>query len=461
MKDFFLPLGGGNEIGASSYLFHIAGSNVLVDAGMRFRNTRIFPDFSLLNQLVGGIDSLDAFLLTHAHLDHCGAITRLYHEAPHVPMFAAWPTIELANVMLSDALRVAQKRHSEDWSVVEASKHLLSDALNSFQRISFWEQRQLGSKGTVTAIPAGHILGAASYLIEIAGRRILCTGDFCLHSQRTISGAELAKLTNIDVLVIESTYAYQPEVHTETVDEQYYVLAQSVAETVSQGGQVLIPAFALGRAQEIVSVFRDYFEEGLLEPFDILVDGLVKAICDVYESQRPFLQARLRTRSGRAIYGRFVKPTAPDFYPSSTAIRSLGPACVISSSGMLLDRTRSATYASVLLEDERNAMVFSGYLDEESPGKRLSGLRDGQPLVLRLNGKPVDVRARIKRYYLSAHAHSHDLQSVIRSINPRQVILVHRDERHDGDASFVAFMLQMEREKTRFHLSANGIPIYI
>ena len=401
MRDFFLPLGGGNEIGASCYLLRIGGTSILIDAGMRFRTQRNFPDFALLNEQIGGLNTLDAFLLTHAHLDHCGAITRVHYEAPHVPKFATPPTVELARVMLADALRVSQKQRAEDWSVVESSRHLLDETLDSFQRVSFQERWELGSRGcTATAIAAGHILGAASYLIEMGGKRVLCTGDICLHPQRTIPGMKIEDLSDIDVLVLESTYAYQPEDRMETIDEQYYALAQLVSENVSQGGRVLIPAFALGRAQEIATAFHDFFEEGLVEPFHVLLDGLVKAVCEVYESQKPFLQGRLKTRSGHALYGHFVRPTERAFYPTPANVSELGPVCVISSSGMLLDRTRSSAYASVMLGNREDTIAFSGYLDEESPGRMLWNLGDSDARSIRINRKQIDVRAQVQRYYL-------------------------------------------------------------
>jgi Cft2 family RNA processing exonuclease len=461
MKDFFLALGGGNEIGASCYLLHLAGVDILLDAGMRLNADRAFPDFGLLNKQVGGMEFLHAYLLTHAHLDHCGALTRLQYESPHVPKFATTPTIALAEIMLGDALRVSQQ-HAEDWSVVDACRDLLDEALETFCAVPFRQAWQLGDSGaTATAIPAGHILGAASFLIELGGRRILYTGDFCLHAQRTIAGMRTEEVSDVDILVIESTYAYQPQGSNETVEEQYYSLGRLVSGIICRGGRVLIPAFSLGRAQEISATFYDFFEQGLLEPFPILLDGLVKAVCEVYEANRRSLQARLQTRSGHAIYGPHVRPTARDFYPSRRSIDALGPTCIVSSSGMLLDGTRSAAYARVLMEDERSAIVFSGYLDEESPGRRLWNLRESETPWLRLGGKRIDVRCQVEQYHLSAHASSSDLRRLIELVHPRQVILVHRDDCYDGDAGFVDFMLRMERAGTRFHLCANGVPIYL
>lgn len=461
MKDLFVAVGGGNEIGASCYLLRIAGRKFLIDAGMRFDHKRAFPDLGYLNSLIGGMESLDAFLLTHAHLDHSGAITRLHYESPHLPMFTTRPTLDLARVMLTDALHVSKKQKTEDWSVIDASRELLEETLASFQPVSFGEWWDLDSCCRFSAVSAGHILGAASYLIDCNGMMILHTGDFCLHSQRTIAGMDIDALPDIDLLVLESTYVYQPEPTLGVVEDQYYVLARLVNEIVSQGGRVLIPAFALGRAQEIAALFNDLMEEELIAPFDVLVDGLVKAVCQIYEDHRDCLRARLTTRAGHAIYGEFVTPTTQRFFPTPRIVSALDPGCIIASSGMLLDRTRSAAYASVFLENCMDAIVFSGYLDEESPGRRLRNLKTLEDKRFRIGSKRLTVKARVEQYHLSAHASSKDLRKVIRKVQPKQVILIHRDDRFDGEADFVNFMMQMEREGVQFHLSANNVPIYL
>jgi Cft2 family RNA processing exonuclease len=458
--DVFLPLGGGNEIGASSYLLRIDGVNILIDAGIRLKSKRVFPDFSLLNQMIGGFKELDAVLLTHAHLDHCGAITKIHYEAPLVPIFTSTPTSRLIQVMLNDALKV-NHRKSEDWSIVDPSKEVLDDTISSLNEITLDRPFFLDSSD-VQVFPkrAGHILGAMSFLLETRQKRILVTGDICLHDQRTIGGCDLSNIGNIDVLIIESTYAFQPDQEIKTFDEQQYALVHQISKIVQNGGRVLIPSFALGRAQEIACLLGEYFEQGIIAPFPVLIDGLVKPVCDIYHEMKEYLQGRLRTRLHHSIYTDHIIPVPEDYYPTRSSINQLSPGCIISSSGMLVDNTRSAKYAESIIENIKDAILFSGYLDDESPGRRLLELNDN-PSSLVINNRLFKPEAMIDRYHLSAHAPSFDLIKIILSINPRKIIMVHGNFKYKSDPSFTKLLFGLEEKGIHVYQAANGVPIYL
>lgn len=462
MCDFFLPLGGGDEVGASCYLLAIGQTRVMIDVGMRFHTERAFPDFSRLYPVAGGMNELDALLLTHAHLDHCGALTRIQYEAPRLPKFATAATLDLAGTMLRDALRIAQHQRGEDWHIVDSTQTLLEQTLATFDPLEFGQRVPLGdTKGFVTPLRAGHILGAVSYLIEVGERRILHTGDFSLHHQHTIVGADfLEQVGEVDTLIIESTYAYQPEYRAETVEEQQFELLEMLGSALAQGGRVLIPAFALGRAQEIACLIGDWFEQGLIEPFPVRLDGLVKAVCDNYNVHRASLQGRIQARPGHAIYNQWIQPMHADFYPSARNVPSLGPMCIISSSGMLMDQTRSAAYAEAMLPNPNDAIIFSGYLDDESPGYRLAALAKPRT-EFQINGRIIEVRAQVRRYHLSAHAPAPHLRQVIQALHPKNVVLIHGDYSYSGVTDFIQFRLEQERTGVHFYQSANGVPIYL
>jgi Cft2 family RNA processing exonuclease len=462
MDNYFLAVGGGNEIGASAYLLVVDGIKILIDAGIRMHGDRAFPDFSPLYDRFGGPAGLDAFLLTHAHLDHCGAVTRLHYEAPRLAKYATQPTLDIAAIMLGDALRVAGRQHAEDWSVMETTRQLLDETLNSFYPIAFDIFFTLGrSAATAMALKAGHILGAASYLIEVNGRRILHTGDLSLHDQRTIPGAAyLDAVGEVDLLIIESTYAYQPEQRQQQIEEEQYALLAQISKVVERQGHILIPAFALGRAQEVAALLVDAFEQELVAPFPVWLDGLVTTVTDCYNSHRAYLQGRLQARGDHALYNQWVQPVTRKQGPHPEALRHSDPMCVVASSGMLLDGTRSARYAQAMLPNPKDAIFFSGYLDEESPGRRLLDLTNNSR-SLWLNGSRTAVSAEVGRYHLSAHASSADLQRMIRALRPRIVVLIHGDHRFDGDPTFIATCMQLEREGIQVYQAANGVPIYL
>jgi Cft2 family RNA processing exonuclease len=457
-KDFLLALGGGNEIGASAYWLSVNGVNLLFDAGMRFDAQRAFPDFSPLFTRLGGLPLLDGYFLTHAHLDHCGAVAMLCHEAPSLPKFATPATLALAGVMLRDAVTVKKNQHREDWGINTSPMHEVEGALASFSNIEFGQTVQLKKDVHITAIPAGHILGAASYLIEAGGKRILLSGDICLHAQRLVPGADLSGIGTVDTLILESTYAFQPAMHQESIVEQQYHLVQAVSEFVNAGGKVLIPSFALGRAQEIAAIFSDTFHQGLASPYPIIMDGLVRSICDIYNTFRPLLMSNAQTRPGHAIYSEYVQPTPQNYYPTLSEIERLGPCCVIASSGMLLDGTRSSRYAQIFAPNPHNGIFFSGYIDDETPGKRL--LHQSSTSVM-INRERIVSKADIRRYHLSAHSSSQELRSLIELLHPTNLILIHGEYSYRGDPDFIQFMINQEKQGAHIYQSANGVPIYL
>jgi Cft2 family RNA processing exonuclease len=456
----FLALGGGDEIGASCYLYQLGPTRLLVDAGMRLRRGHAFPDFNRLDTEVGGAMMLDAFLLTHAHLDHCGALARVQYEAPNVPKVATPATVELVQVILGDAHSVKRSR-AEDWQLSAIHAGLLDAALDSFQTREFGVPFVPNSaRCQVTPYRAGHIAGAASYLIETDSKRVLHTGDISVHSQRAVPGMDTNWISGeIDVLVIEATYAYQPVYQDETSEEQQASLVDAVSRIVEQGGHVIIPAFAVGRAQEIACLLGDFFGQQLVEPFPVILDGLVKPVCDVYHRHRALLSGRHRTQYGHAIYDQWIQPSPNHSYPDHVTIDNMDPCCVIASSGMLLDGTRSAVYAATWLQKPENALFFSGFLDDESPGRFLLTMATASKAVV--NGHPITIQGAVERYHLTAHAPSADLRTLIDRLQPKQLVLIHGSNRHNADAGFLRYLMTLEAQGVQVHHAANGVPIFL
>lgn len=461
-NDFVLPLGGGDEIGASCIWLSLNGTNILVDAGMRYDEKRAFPDFTPIYQTLGAISSFDAFLLTHAHLDHTGAIPKIYSEAPSLLKYATLPTIDITNVMLADAVRIGKR--GEDWGLSSERVEFVEEAMGSFIPVEVNKPFLITGKNVqVTPISAGHILGAVQYKIEYLDRhkrpkKLIITGDFCLHPQKTILGASLDLLGEADTVVMESTYAFQPEFKHEAIQEQQYNLVSQVAHIIQEGGRVLIPSFALGRAQEIATIFSDAFEQGQVSPFPVILDGLVRPICEIYNNYRSELQPFARTRPGHAIYSDFVSATSKDYRPSENSISHLPPCCIISSSGMLLEGTRSARYAQYLLPNPKDAIIFSGYVDDETPGAAVLSNPYG---AIKLKQKEIKINASILKYRLSAHSDTKELRDYINCVNPTNVILVHGDYHYDGDPDFLKYMMEISRRGILSHQALNGVPIYI
>jgi Cft2 family RNA processing exonuclease len=410
------PLGAARGIGASCFRVQIGPYEIVMDAGTRPKGSDPLPAFELLERP-------NLMLVTHAHLDHIGALPIFHRDFPDVPMICTHGTREIAHVMLTDGLKVQtaqQKEGNEDFGQVFSADDL--------DRTLFTLQTQPVGVDfsplpglTVRFIHAGHIVGAACIYMEYGNRSILYTGDYNTTSSRTAEGLKLADLPEADILITESTYGADTHPSRRSQESD---LIKAIVEVVGAGGNVLIPAFALGRAQEIILAIRT---SALFHSVNVpvYVDGLVREVTDLFQNQLELLPAAVKN---------FAKTQSPFFSEkSSPKIISIGsqkerplaiahPSVVIASSGMLTGGA-SIGYAKILLERENAAVFISGYTDEESPGRFLQSLEPGSEIEL--DGTPLTVRAKIQRFNLSAHADRVGITQVIHRVNPQHLILIH------------------------------------
>jgi Cft2 family RNA processing exonuclease len=410
------PLGAARGIGASCFRVQIGPYEIVMDAGTRPKGSDPLPAFELLERP-------NLMLVTHAHLDHIGALPIFHRDFPDVPMICTHGTREIAHVMLTDGLKVQtaqQKEGNEDFGQVFSADDL--------DRTLFTLQTQPVGVDfsplpglTVRFIHAGHIVGAACIYMKYGNRSILYTGDYNTTSSRTAEGLKLADLPEADILITESTYGADTHPSRRSQESD---LIKAIVEVVAAGGNVLIPAFALGRAQEIILAIRT---SALFHSVNVpvYVDGLVREVTDLFQNQLDLLPAAVKN---------FAKTQSPFFSEkSSPRIISIGspkerplaiahPSVVIASSGMLTGGA-SIGYAKILLERENAAIFISGYTDEESPGRFLQSLEPGAEIEL--DGTPLTVRAKIQRFNLSAHADRVGITQVIHRVNPQHLILIH------------------------------------
>ncbi len=211
--------------------------------------------------------------------------------------------------------------------------------------------------------------------------------------------------------------------------QQEQDLARAVAEVVEGGGHVLVPAFAAGRAQEVALILHAAQERGAIPRFPVWLDGMVRAVCEIYASFARYLRPPLDriAASGQNPFftrkGSVQRVPAPAF---RSRVLEGPPSCIVASSGMLSGGP-SAYYAARLAGSENSAMFLCGYQDEESPGRRLLDLADSAGGILDLPEGPVEVRCRVSRYNLSAHADAAELAALARLLDPAHIVPVHGD----------------------------------
>ncbi len=429
-------LGGANEVGASCTLVEIEGRRILVDAGIRMGAPpgSQLPNLSVLDE----VGKPEAALLTHAHSDHSGALPVLLPGLPpEVRIHSTRSTRAIVGVLLGDAVKIMRQRGEEDGELPLYPPEAVEACVGRMSPVPFLSSVPL-CEGAIKAtwIPSGHILGAASIHIQGKRENVLMTGDVSMANQQTIPGMVVPRCKP-DVMVMESTYGNRQ--HADR-SQQETALVLRVAEVIAEGGKVLVPAFAVGRAQEVVLVLSRAMRRGRIPPFPVYVDGMVRAVNAVYGAFPDELTPHLRRRVSKGedpFYSEFIVQVAS---PSDRdRILKGPPCCIVASSGMLVGGA-SSYYAARLAGSSENLIAITGYQDEESPGRALLDLARRTPpnateascpareRLLTLDGQRVPIDCRVETYSLSAHADRGELVSLVRRLTPRSVYLVHGDE---------------------------------
>jgi Cft2 family RNA processing exonuclease/dsRNA-specific ribonuclease len=407
-------LGGASAIGASSALLQVGKTSILVDCGVRFKTGNALPD---LQQLTG--KRLDAIVVTHAHSDHTGALPVVHDAYPDVPIYLTPPTQELVSILQRDALQLMDR----EGDVPLYTARQVESMIERFRPVHHGDRIQVGDIDLMY-IPASHILGASMVYLSTPAGHVLFTGDYSVEAQRTVPALTRPAFP-VDLLVTETTYGNRLHADRRTSEN---LLVSRVAQVLEAGGRVLIPAFAIGRAQEVLLILKQALRHKKIPACPIFVDGMVRSVCGVYSHHPRYVSRSLlheSSRSGHPFFSDAIVPVANA--QARQDVLSAGACVIVASSGMLSGGP-SASYAAELARYESDAILITGYQDEESPGRALLNLaQQSGPRPLRLGDQVVDVRCTFETYSLSAHADRMQMVGLIEALGPRTVVLVHGD----------------------------------
>jgi len=385
-------LGACQEVGRSAVAVKTATSQILMDYGVMINHEVGFPVH------VSPRD-LDAVILTHAHLDHSGLVPLFYVHSLKLPVYGVEPTFKLTSVLVRDMIKLSGYYLPYEYIDLE-------NMLHHAVPVEYRSQFAVGDS-KVTLVNAGHIPGSAQVIMENEGKRILYTGDFNLVPTHLVPGAD-RQYGNLDAIVIESTYAAQD--HPDRVEsERNFVLA--CKEVVEGGGTVLVPAFGVGRSQEIICMLAGH---NFKHP--VFVDGMaLDAIRMLEEFPNSLKDEQLFRRAMREA------EQIRNWHDRRRAART--PGVIVSPAGMLKGGA-SVFYMESIALKEGNGIFLVSYQVEGSPGRIL--LDEGQFI---LHGKARKVNARVEKFDFSSHGGKTQLQETLKEVDKRtHVYVIHGEE---------------------------------
>ena len=423
--------GAAREVTGSCHIVQVNGKHILLDCGL-FQGRRQETQSKNL-RLPMDVSRIDAIVLSHAHIDHAGRIPLLVREGYRGTVWCTAATRDLAAVMLADSAHIQEKdaeflaRHRKDavaplYSMVDATR-----AADLMAGVPYHKTFDITPGVRVTFVDAGHILGSASVILDVeeAGRsqRLVFSGDVGRKGLPIIRDPEPPQ--GADVVIMESTYGDRDHLPYASARE---ALARIVTETASRGGRILIPAFAVGRVQEIVYDLHSLALAGTIPAIPIYIDSplaieattVFETHPEIFDRTEDFVQ-RVQTLF------RFQQVRYTRLPEESKALNSaVGPMVIIAPSGMA-EAGRVVHHLKIGAPDPRNTILIVGFQAEHTLGRRIV---ERQP-VLKIHGEDIPLRARVEVLDgYSAHADRTELMTwltAVRATSPaiRGVYLVH------------------------------------
>jgi Cft2 family RNA processing exonuclease len=410
-------------IGANSFFLKIGEVHVLVDCGLHPKKAgrEATPDLGLIRG-----QRLDLIIITHCHLDHIGSLPVAMREHPGVPVLMTTSSRMLIERMLHNSANVMlRQRDDENIPGYPLFTHEEIDrCAKRFTGLNFGVPRRWrGGRDEIeiTFHGGGHVAGAAGVEIRHKQRAIFLTGDVMFDDQRIQKGAAFPA-GHFDTVIMETTRGATERSLGKTRASEMARLADSINTTLQGGGSYLIPAFALGRMQEMLAVVHDARRFRRIVDSPIYTSGLGMDLVDYFDEiarktkHLQFSRALVRELKVRPL-PRHLKPGED---PGQNAL-------YIVSSGMLVERTPSYTLASGLVGHARNTIGFVGYCDPDTPGGQLLAAKPGDPFEFKAAHVRTKVRATVERFELSGHADREELLDFVVKTGARSIVLTHGD----------------------------------
>jgi len=403
------PLGSGREVGRSCHLIKYKNKQIMLDCGVHpaLRGEAAMPFFDAVD-----LEKIDLLLISHFHLDHAACLPYFLEKTKFKGrVFMTHPTKSIYKLILQDFVKVSNLS-------IEQTLFTEKELMKSMPKIETVQYHQVRTVNGIKFTPfaAGHVLGAAMFLIEIAGVKLLYTGDYSREEDRHLMQAEIPPVCP-DILIMEATFGTQT---LPPIQDRESMLCEAVHKVVRNGGRVLIPVFALGRAQELLLIIDEYWQKHPeLHHIPIFYAGVLAKKCiAVYQTFSNMMNIKMQ--DAMSVDNPFDFKHVRNL-KSRAHFEDHGPCVVFASPGMLQNGFSRELFES-WCNDPRNGLIVAGYSVQGTMAKHVL---TNPSEVEALSGvmKPLNMKVHYIRF--AAHADFEQHREFIAALRPHHIILVH------------------------------------
>ena len=424
-----LNLNPDTEIGASAWLVELDNHRILLDAGMhpKREGRDALPRFGK-----AGTNDVDAIAISHCHHDHIGALPLAIRHFPKAHVLMTELSYLLSERVLHNSVNV-MTRQRDELGIREYPLYThdeLDEIAPRFQGYkynreidwaSFAKARSGAASPTLEFFDAGHTLGSAGILLRGKKETLFYTGDVCFHDQTILRSARFEDV-KADVMIMETTRGNREVPAGFTREKEIEHLVASIHAAQKKKGCIMIPAFALGRTQEILALLALLMREGKLKKQPIYIGGLGRVFTEIYdiESHRTHRQ-HTNLHLNDALQLIVLEKGAGE------SMKLTGGKIFVITAGMMSENTAAHDLAKRMIGDEKQSIFFVGYADPDSPAGRLKAAQQGETFVFSPSAGRVTKKCDIQDFDLTAHANRQDLLEFVGQVAPRTVLLGHGD----------------------------------
>ena len=421
--------GSGRQVGRSCMLLQTPESRVLLDCGVNVAAHTPEESYPHLEAPEFDISQLDAVILSHSHIDHCGFLPWLFKMGYNGPVYCTAPTRDVSSLLLLDFVKIMKNDKKESVFDVEHIREFVKHTIT----LEFGEVSDITPDIRLTLYNSGHILGSAMCHLHIGnGLHNLCYGADMKYGKTMLLDPANDQFPRLETLMMEATYGSKDKVMPSPTESDDY-LKKIIKDTIGRRGKVLMPILGSGRAQEIMMMIESMVRKGELDEIPVYIDGLVWDVTAIHTAYPEFLTQDIR----KSIFHKEANPFLSKIFKRVGSKKERmeiyeegGPCVLLATSGMLVGGP-SVEYLKYLASDKKHSLVFSCYQGEGSMGRKImNGQRE---LIFKEGNKTemIELNMEVHRLEVSNHSDRAQLMKYIQNVTPRpkKVILNHGENK--------------------------------